>query len=130
MSEIQAFLIIEYALLIVLSPLIVFLYRKSIVEGWKANTDGFWLSLGIVLAWSGETLIRTWWLIWRSLDEPPGMVSSPMIVIFVACKLAGAICHAYAPLRKSSVTVRQNVAVGVLVCWLAMLVFSFYLSFG
>ena len=64
----------------------------------KENLDGpDALSLGIGCTWTAEIGQRIWSIIWRGLDKPDWMTTSPILPFFLALTVLGGVQHITAP---------------------------------
>ena len=51
------------------------------------------LALGMVFSWSGGALVMAWWWVHQLLGRPETMRESPVLFVFLAFYIAGAILH-------------------------------------
>lgn len=51
------------------------------------------LALGMVFSWTGGALVMAWWWAHQLLGRPEEMWASPVLFIFLAFYIAGAILH-------------------------------------
>lgn len=51
------------------------------------------LALGMVFSWSGGAMVMAWWWTYHLLGRPETMRESPMLFVFLAFYIAGAILH-------------------------------------
>ena len=51
------------------------------------------LALGMVFSWTGGALVMAWWWAYNFLGRPEAMRESPVLFVFLAFYIAGAILH-------------------------------------
>lgn len=51
------------------------------------------LALGMVFSWSGGALVMAWWWVHHLLGRPEVMHESPVLFVFLAFYITGAILH-------------------------------------
>lgn len=51
------------------------------------------LALGMIFSWTGGALVMAWWWTYNLLERPEVMRESPVLFVFLAFYIAGAILH-------------------------------------
>lgn len=116
------FLQILYGVLFSVAAMTAWSYRKAFLEARRAElmTGMHLLSMGIVLAWVSEALMRLWLAVWVKLGRPIPMTEHPGLLLILYLTILGGLLHLAVPAlregeagRKGRIRVAATLAAGL-----------------
>lgn len=117
------FLQILYGVLFAVATMTMWSYRKAFLEARRSEliTGMHLLSMGIVLAWGSESLMRIWMAVWVKLGRPVEMTEHPGLLLILYLTILGGLLHLAVPAlregeagRKGRIRVAATLVAGLL----------------